>query len=77
MASELGLNMLIEERAVDRLMLCLPEDNLEMLFLGDSLEETDRFRAMYSADLLVCESARVGIVGASSSEAVFPGAVPK
>ena len=66
----------MEERAVDRLMLCLGEDNLEMLFLGDSLDEIDRLRAIYSADLLVCESARVGIVGASSSEADLPG-VPK
>jgi len=68
--------MLIDERAVDRLMLCFGEDIREMLFLGDILEEMERFRAMCSADFLVCERARVGIVGASSSEADFPG-VPK
>ena len=68
--------MLIEDLAVERLMLCLDDDRREMLFLDDSREETDRLRAMYSADFLVCESARVGIVGASSSDAGFPG-VPK
>jgi len=39
----------------------------EMLLLGDDILDIDRFRARYSADLLVCERALVGIRGASSS----------
>ena len=52
--------------------LCLDE----MLFLGDVILEIDRLRARYSADFLVCDRARWGITGASSSIGDFPG-VPK
>jgi hypothetical protein len=73
--------MLIDEREVETLFekLCLLGwwlwlwfDVLEMLFLGEVIFDMERFRATLSADLLVCEGALWGILGASSSEVGTP-----
>jgi hypothetical protein len=34
-------------------MLCFGEESFEKLLFGESLDEIDRLRAVYSADLLV------------------------
>jgi hypothetical protein len=55
-----ALNMLIESRAKD-VTLFLPED----------IRDMDRFRDSISWVFLVCESARRGIIGASSEDEVL------
>jgi hypothetical protein len=39
-----------------------------MLLFGDDTLDKDRFRAIRSAEDLVCEGARVGILGVFASE---------
>lgn len=48
-----------------------------MLFLGEDILESDRFRASISAFRLVCEGDRVGIDGASSLEMLCRDGEPK
>jgi len=62
--------MPIDDRVVD--MLFFGDVIFEKLFLGDDILDMERLRAKYSADFLVCERARLGITGASSSLA-WPG----
>jgi hypothetical protein len=70
------LNILIEERACD--MLFFGDDILdEMLFLGEDIREEERFRANASAVFFVCDTARCGIIGASSPDALCLEGAPK
>jgi len=62
--------MPIDDRVVD--MLFFGDVIFEKLFLGEDILDMERLRAKYSADFLVCERARLGIIGASSSLA-WPG----